>query len=121
MWSYLHRRRIDGKNVRIDKKDFGADRDLKNFIKNYELCAGEQTKIIHSIIPGNILISNPAIADNISSYVLQKKNIIHNLIVFPQLDYARDHHHFDIKTSKLVTDLMIEKNNTIHNSSKYPV
>jgi hypothetical protein len=121
MWSYLHRRRIDGENVQFDKKDFGADRDLKNFIKNYELCAGEQTKIIHSIIPGIGLNSNYAIADNILSYILQKKNSIHNLIVFPQLDYARDHHHFDIKTSELVTDLMIEKINTIDNSSKYPV
>jgi hypothetical protein len=40
--------------------------------------------------------------------ILKKKNI-NDVIVFPQLDHARDHHHFDINTSELVTDLMIEK------------
>jgi hypothetical protein len=120
MWSYMHRRFVNGKNVPNNKNDFGADRDLKNFIKNYKLCAGEQTKIIHSIIPGSWDYSNPITADNILSHELQKNNI-HDLIVFPQLDYARDHHHFDIKTSELVTDLMIEKINTIDNTSKYPI
>ena len=116
MWSYLHRRRIDGENVQFDKKDFGADRDLKNFIKNYKLCANVQTDIIHSIIPDVFTEKN---LKNIQ-YILQHEEI-EDIISFPQLDYARDYHHFDIKTSELVTNLMIEKINTIDNSSKYPI
>ena len=121
MWSYLHRRFVNGRNVHNDKKSFGAVEDLKNFIKNYELCASEQTKIIHSIIPGAGSTSNTGTADNALNYILQKNNNIHDIIVFPQLDYARDHHHFDIKTSELVTNLMIEKIDTIDNTPKYPV
>jgi len=121
MWSYMHRRFVNVENVHSDKNDFGTSSDLKNFIKNYKLCASEQTKIIHSIIPGAGPNSNTIEADNVLSYVLQKNNNIHDLVVFPQLDYARDNHHFDIKTSELVTDLMIEKINTIDNTSKYPI
>ena len=117
----MHRRFVNVENVHSDKNDFGTSSDLKNFIKNYKLCASEQTKIIHSIIPGAGPNSNTIEADNVLSYVLQKNNNIHDLVVFPQLDYARDNHHFDIKTSELVTDLMIEKINTIDNTSKYPI
>ena len=105
MWTYLHRRFVNGKNVHFDKNDFGADKDLKNFIKNYELCATRQTKIIHSIIPVGDGSGENA---NLMAGILKKKNI-NDVIVFPQLDHARDHHHFDINTSELVTDLMIEK------------
>ena len=105
MWTYLHRRFVNGKNVHLDKNDFGADKDLKNFIKNYELCATRQTKIIHSIIPVGYGSGENA---NLMAGILKKKNI-NDVIVFPQLDHARDHLHFDINTSELVTDLMIEK------------
>ena len=105
MWTYLHRRFVNGKNVHLDKNDFGADKDLTNFIKNYELCATRQTKIIHSIIPVGDGSGENA---NLMAGILKKKNI-NDVIVFPQLDHARDHHHFDINTSELVTDLMIEK------------
>lgn len=116
MWSYLNRRRIDGENVQFDKKDFGNSRDLKNFIKNYKLCANVQTDIIHSFIPD---VFNEKNLKSIQ-YILQHEGI-EDIISFPQLDYARDHHHFGIKTSELVTDLIIEKINTLDNFSKYPV
>ena len=69
-----------------------------------------KTKIVHSIIP---LGSSPTAW----KHVLQKNNI-HDMIVFPQLDYARDYHHFDIKTSEFATDLMIEKINAVDKISK---
>ena len=118
MWSYMHRRFVNFENIQYDKNDFGAVKDLKNFIKNYKLCASEQTKIIHSIVPGGGPDSNPMKADNVLEYVLQKDNNIHDLVIFPQLDHSRDNYHFDIKTSELVTDLMIEKINTIDKKPK---
>jgi hypothetical protein len=121
MWSYLHRRFVNTENVHSDKNDFGPDKDLENFVKNYNLCKSEQTKIVHSIIPGAGTNSNPNEADNILKYFLKKKYDLQDLIVFPQLDYARDYHHFDIKTSELATDLLIKKINTIDNKSKYPI
>ena len=36
MWSYLHRRRTDDRNVHFDKNDFGNKADFNNFIKNYK-------------------------------------------------------------------------------------
>ena len=109
MWSYLHRRFVNGKNVHHTRNDFGAVKDMENFIKNYELCINK-TKIVHSIIP---LGSSPTAW----KHVLQKNNI-HDMIVFPQLDYARDYHHFDIKTSEFATDLMIEKINAVDKKPK---
>ena len=112
MWSHLQRRRVNDENVHHNKNDFSNSRDLKNFIKNYKLCANVQTDIIHSIIPDVFTEKN---LKNIQ-YILQHEEI-EDIISFPQLDYARDHNHFDIKTSELVTDLMIEKINIIDQST----
>ena len=101
MWSYLHRRRIDNENVHFDKKDFGPKKDLQNFIKNYQKISKLKTKIIQTIIP-NIFLDK-----QIVNYLLNKFKILN----FPQLDYARDYHHFDIKTSKHLVDLLIKKIN----------
>jgi hypothetical protein len=109
MWSYLARRRIDGENVFHDKNDFGDDKDLVNFSKNFKIVNDLSTNIINLLIPFGF--------NNMK--LLEKK--YKNLIFTQQLDYARDHHHFDIKTSELVTDLIIEKINTLDNFSKYPV
>ena len=35
-----------------------------------------------------------------------------------RLDYARDYHHFEIKTSEFATDLMIEKINAVDKKPK---
>ena len=107
MWSYLHRRFVNGENVHHNKEDFGAVKDMENFIRNYQLC-DKKTKIVHSIIPMGLSPTG-------WTYVLQKNNI-HDMIVFPQLDYARDYHHFDIKTSEFATDLMIKKINAVDKS-----
>lgn len=109
MWSYLARRRINGENVNHDKSDFGDDKDLVNFSKNFKIVNDLPTNIINLLIPFGFN----------DMKLLEKK--YKNLIFTKQLDYARDHHHFDFKTSELVTDLIIEKINTLDNSSKYPV
>ena len=109
MWSYLARRRINGENVAYNKDDFGVDEDMINFNKNFVQLNQLPTNIIHSIIP--FAFENEKL--------LQEK--YKNLIVTEQLDYARDYHHFDIKTSELVTNQMVEKINHLDKSSKYPI
>jgi len=101
MWSYLHRRRIDNENVHFDKKDFGPKKDLENFVKNYKKISKLKTKVIQTIIPNVFLDSQ------IVNYLLNKFKILN----FTQLDHARDYHHFDIKTSKHLVDLLIKKIN----------
>ena len=101
MWSYFHRRRIDNENVHFDKKDFGPKKDLENFIKNYKKIAKLKTKVIQTMIP-NVFLDK-----QIVNYLLNKFKILN----FPQLDHARDYHHFDIKTSKNLVDLLIKKIN----------
>lgn len=103
MWSYLARRRKNYENVHYDKDSFGDQEDVANFVKNYKIVNQLDTKVINLIIPN--AITRPDIMD----YVLKKqfkKNS--HLIHFEQLDWARDFHHFDIKTSKNVCDLIAE-------------
>ena len=118
MWSYPWRRFVEGKNVHFDQQDFGAEEDMQNFLTNYNLCV-DQNKIIHSIIPTKW--SDDEITSSTYSKMWQmifEKKGIADMIVFPQLDHARDYIHFDIKTSRIAVDLMIEKLNNIDNLSK---
>ena len=118
MWSYPWRRLVDGKNVHYDMKDFGGEKDMDNFLTNYHLC-GNDTKIIHSIIPTKWSFDKTLTSTYAKMWekVLEKKNI-NDMIVFPQVDHARDHLHFDIKTSEIAVNLIIEKLNNIDNLSK---
>jgi hypothetical protein len=106
MWSYLARRRVNGENVEHDKKDFGVDEDLANFLKNYETVNSLPTNIINLLIPFAF--------ENIEML----KTKYPNLVCFAQLDYARDHHHFDVKTSKGVCQLIERRIKKFDNSSK---
>jgi len=118
MWSYPWRRFVEGKNIHFDQQDFGAEKDMENFLTNYNLCV-EKNKIIHSIIPTKW--SDDEITSSTYSKMGQmifEKKGINDMIVFPQLDHARDHIHFDIKTSQIAVDLMVQKLNNIDNLSK---
>ena len=118
MWSYPWRRLVDGKNVHYDKEDFGGKKDMVNFVKNYNLC-GNDNRIIHSIIPTKWSIDQKETSTYAAMWTkVMEKNGVNDIIVFPQLDNARDYIHFDIKTSEYVVDLIIKKLNNIDNSSK---
>ena len=99
MWSYFSRRRIDGENLQFDKNDFGFERDIKNFHRNFSLCQKLNVNLINFTVPGAF--------DDIT--YLEKK--YPELKSIRQLDYARDHHHFDIKTSTGICDLIERKIN----------
>ena len=108
MWSYLQRRRIGNKNVHHDRKDFGYPEDITNFVKNYKLVNELPISIINTIIPNTVLLG---ISKKILKYFLGKKTGINNIDLFEveQVDWARDFHHFDIKTSQNITDYMLSR------------
>lgn len=104
MWSFLHRRNVNGENVQFDKNDFGMDQDLHNFVKNYKIVNSIPVDVINLIVPNAFHFDYK---DHLP-YVL-KKNNIEDLLIFDQLDYARDGNHFDIKTSESLCGLIDEK------------
>jgi len=101
MWSYLHRRYIDGRNVHFDRENFGNEYDIKNFVSNYKAVENIGCNVVHSVIP------NCCIDKDIRPTVdrLLPNN---DIIWIKQLDRSRDGHHFDIKTSDGLSRL-IEK------------
>ena len=109
MWSYFQRRRINNKNVHHDKTHFGNKEDMENFAKNFKIVNELPTNIINLLVP---LAFND---------VKSLKEKYKNTILTRNIDYARDHHHFDIKTSIAVSGLIIKKIIEFDNSSKYPV
>ena len=122
MWSYLHRRRVNGIDQLHDKNDFGDAADIKNFLKNYEAVNSLPTKIIHLAIPlstyndiddENSQSERTAYDKEISEPI--KKKILflikNNVTEVKQLDFSRDGRHFDIKTSLGITHLINKKIN----------
>ena len=109
MWSYFARRRVNGVNVHHDSNHFGVDKDMANFSKNFKIVNELPTKIINLIIPSAF--------DDVKSVKEKYKNTIFTR----NIDYARDHHHFDVKTSSAVCQLIIKKINEFDNTSKYPI
>jgi hypothetical protein len=106
MWSYLSRRRINGENVQYDENNFGVGNDLINFAKNFKIVNELPVDVIHLLVPNAF--------ENVK--LLREKYT--NLITACSLDYARDYHHFDIKTSTVVCDLIIKKINNFDNISE---
>tara|TARA_R110000782_G_scaffold126511_1_gene218048 strand:- start:1 stop:672 length:672 start_codon:yes stop_codon:yes gene_type:complete len=109
MWSYFARRRVNGENVHHDRNHFGVDKDMANFSKNFKIVNELPTKIINLLIPFAF--------DDVKSVKEKYKNTIFTR----NIDYARDHNHFDIKTGVGVCQHIIKKINEFDNSSKYPV
>jgi len=110
MWSYFSRRRVNNKDVWYFKKDFGAKKDFENFYKNFYSINTLKSNIIHLLVP-NAFIDNTerSILLLDKKFKLLKGNQINKILQFNQLDYSRDYHHFDIKTSKYICDLIIKK------------
>jgi hypothetical protein len=105
-WSYAHRREADNNLPDEDRRMFvrwSSDTTTEQDIQNTLDCINlvefnkEKTTIIHTFIPKNI----PRNYRTIFKDTIDNMNI--NIVWFDQLDYARDYHHYDIKTS---TDLV---------------
>lgn len=113
MWSYLHRRSTNDIDMHFDKSSFGAEEDLKNFVKNFQIANTLPTNMVNLLIP-NAVIDLSKWKKNLLEYIFLKYNSLYkqqlqNILTFPQLDYARDCHHFDIQTSKHICNLIVEK------------
>ena len=105
-WSYLHRREDysippgnhEDRRMRYTQKNSIAEKDHKNFIRNLNTIKNCNCKIIQSIIP---YASTPE--DQELSAIL----IDHNIIEISHQDWARDKHHYDIKTAQMFVDQVI--------------
>jgi len=124
MWSYFWRRYLEGANVHYDKgKRELPKHDIENFLKNFTELNSMFKNVINLVVPDCLIESS---IDKLPAYKIKKKKNINKLlsattqiklpeiIEVEQIDYARDGHHFDIKTCQtLVNDLafiMREKN-----------
>jgi hypothetical protein len=122
MWSYFPRRRINDKDIQFDRNDFGAKEDLINFAKNFKIVDSLPTNIIHLLIPNAYIDIDKWFRQKLD-YIFIQSDLLNNqqiksILTFSQLDYARDCHHFDIKTSNHVCDLIMEKTNNFDKTSK---
>jgi hypothetical protein len=111
MWSYFHRRELANTAASdVDRRqwfDHAATHEdnLQDFLSclqsTLDCAAGQSSKLIHFLIPNASPIKNFALppVDNFMGEV-------------QQLDWARDHHHFDLLTSQSVCDQIISRLST---------
>jgi len=122
MWSYFSRRRINDQNVQYDKNNFGFKEDSINFVKHFKIVDSLSTNIVHLLIPGALIDFNNYFKKIFYEYVTRyntlSKEQAKKILIYNQLDRARDYHHFDIKTSEYVCDLIIKKINNFDKLSK---
>lgn len=110
MWSYFSRRRINDENIPFDKNDFGIMNDIENFLKNFKIVNKLPTNIVNLLIPNATIDIDKWSKTQLDRFSTQSK-LFHDrqILTFPQLDRARDYHHFDIKTSEYVCNLIENK------------
>ena len=129
MWSYFNRRLkwdIDAgkdENVPIDPNDWGYEADIKNFADNFLSVCKLQPKAIHLLVPNALTFMKQKYNKKIFITLLKKIKVLNNgtveevnwnidqfkkILFYSQQDYARDGHHFDIKTSQSIVGLVSE-------------
>ena len=104
-WSYIHRRESTDSALldeirRIYAINTTNEQDTQHMIDcvNAVESVKENTNIIHTFIPG--CFPNGDIDEEII-----KMNI--NIVLFHQIDRARDGHHYDVKTADLLTNNIV--------------
>jgi hypothetical protein len=113
-WSYIHRRERDIKTGvrnyyngdegrRVYYSYATTEEDIQNTIDCINLVESKKrnTTVIHTFIPKNV----PNDYQVLFKDLIEKMNI--NVVWFDQLDYARDFHHYDIKTSNSLVEKII--------------
>jgi hypothetical protein len=98
MWSYLHRRESEDTSLSDENRRLLWNQNIDcTDILDYLYWKNQRSKLNQFI-------------DNIIEFSIPNYCLWHNpddgVILVPQLDYARDHHHFDIKTSEWIVDKM---------------
>lgn len=106
-WSYIDRRELDDPTLNDEDRRLQY-LDLDNSFNNLQQCVEslEQNKrdsqVIHSFIPNSYFAT-----ENNADQLTDMFKGACNLGIIPQLDYSRDRHHYDIKTSDYFTDLIV--------------
>lgn len=121
-WSFLHRRELNDPTRSDESRSlhFDADdtKDLENFFKNVDMLPANKN-IVHSWIPNFCWVPKRWVPNFFNNE--SKRNL--DMIVFDemsarnltyitdnqQIDFARDYHHYDIKTAQKYVDHYIEK------------
>ena len=100
-WSYLHRREINdptlGDEARTLHYNSNDLDDYKNFFKNIDLLPN--ANIIHSWIPKYFDFHYDTDLDKQIYAEMSNRNLVY-VDDTKQLDYARDYHHYDVKTAQ---------------------
>lgn len=112
MWSFFHRRQVNGTDVVLDKHSLGVEKDVENFAKNFRAVADAKLDAVHLLIPNALAYSDGWDQDKLNYIFKKMKKLdekdLEKIIVFQQKDFSRDGFHFDIETSidvaKKVTD-----------------
>ena len=113
MWSYLNRRRMHKKDVQYNKNTFGIKNDVENFVSNYKIANDLSVNIVNLLIPNALIDFNVWSPKIFKKFMLQNsclnKKQIEKILIYKQIDLARDYHHFDVQTSQNVCDLVMQE------------
>jgi hypothetical protein len=101
-WSYLHRRELADSTVADEARTMHYNSndlaDFQNFFKNVDRLPS-LANIIHSWIPNYFDFHYETDLDQ-KIYAEMSRRNLQFIKDTTQLDYARDHHHYDINTAK---------------------
>jgi hypothetical protein len=119
LWSYLHRREKPREDIDDEARIWTIKDNWQSHVKNFIECrervvrACNDTLLIDACIPNYAFESHIPIKGFLTNNYTAKfgETFLGEL---KQRDYARDYHHFDIKTShafvKQITDIMTKNN-----------
>ena len=117
-WSYIHRRESTYTTLSDNARrmhfpyDLNKLDDCKNFISAFldvEKNKGKTT-VVHTFIPSWNTVSDILQYSIFWDSLINEENLVDVCLVMDskQLDYARDYHHYDIKTSKKYVKKILE-------------
>ncbi len=104
LWSFFHRRFIDGNFLHFHTKS-NAENDLKNFLSNFNK-VNQYKNVLNYVIPGAFIDQNAIALEDLELQKLLDMKLNVPIKVVKQLDKSRDGYHFDILTCEaLVKDI----------------
>jgi len=110
MWSYFHRRRVNGKDVHSDKSSFGVEADCKNFAYNFTQVEKLNSNVVHFIVPDAFIdfTQNKPISWEyiFTKFKLPGKEHIKKINMFTHIDFGRDSIHFGRLTSEYICGII---------------
>ena len=112
VWSYFWRRYVSGQNIHYEEKETPAD-DIKNFIKNLMAVNNLFDNVINFTVPRAMIKPNVLWPIYNKKFDIKKtiekitKKTLPQFSEIDQKDYARDGHHFDIKTSNALVEKIL--------------